>query len=408
LNGQPNVAITYFDTTGNPLPSPLPNPFPVNTATTITVRVTNTITQASDGPCYDEETLQFIVDVLPQAFPVNPALLQICDDETDPLLQDGKYAFDTSTFETSILNGQTGLTVEYFDGNTHALPSPLPNPFITGTQNVTVIVENPINKTCPATLLLPFVVHPTPKINLLGDELVCTNLPSFFKTLYADIVDNSSHSNYTYQWYLNGALIPGATAYSIDINAAGTYSVDVTTIPFGCARTRTITVVSSDMAHLDNIIITDLTESATHNTVQIIASGTGDLVYGLDSDTDLQPSNLFTDVEAGVHEVYIKDMNGCGIVGPIEIYVLGIPNFFSPNTDGFNDTWNIKGINDRFNKNSVIHIFDRNGKLLKEMAPTGKGWDGTFNGRQLPADDYWYSIKLEDNRVFEGHFSLIR
>jgi len=405
LNGQTNVIVSYFDETGAPLPSPLPNPFLVNTTKTITVRVSNVSTLAADGPCYDEETIQFIVDDLPEAFPINPSLLNVCDDELDPLEQDGLYAFDTSTFEASILNGQTGRIVKYFDGNINPLPSPLPNPFITGTQNVTALVINPLNLTCPATAVLPFVVNPIPKINLSGEELVCSSTPTFFKTINAGILDNSSLTNYSFQWYLNGTLLPGETSYTIDITAEGIYAVDVTTVPQGCSRTRTITVVTSDLAHINDIRISDLSDS---NSVEILASGGGSLVYNLDSNDTFQESNTFTNVPAGIHQVYVKDLNGCGTIGPIEIYVLGIPKFFTPDFDGFNDTWNIKGASDKFNKNAVIRIYDRNGKLIKELDPTGPGWDGTYHGRQLPSEDYWYSIQLEDGRLLKGHFSLNR
>jgi hypothetical protein len=69
---------------------------------------------------------------LPEAFPVPAALTTTCDDEIDPLVQDGKYPFNTSSFDATILNGQTGMTVKYFAQNS-PLPT-LPNP--TGTQNV--------------------------------------------------------------------------------------------------------------------------------------------------------------------------------------------------------------------------------------------------------------------------------
>ena len=106
--------------------------------------------------------------------------------------------------------------------------------------------------------------------------------------------------------------------------------------------------------------------------------------------------------------MYVKDLNGCGTIGPIEIYVLGIPKFFTPDFDGFNDTWNIKGASDKFNNNALIRIYDRNGKLIKELEPTGPGWDGSYHGRQLPSEDYWYSIHVEDGRILKGHFSLNR
>ena len=90
------------------------------------------------------------------------------------------------------------------------------------------------------------------------------------------------------------------------------------------------------------------------------------------------------------------------------VAVLGIPKFFTPNNDGYNDYWNIKGANGTFNNSAQILIFDRYGKLIKQINASSNGWDGTYIGNQMPADDYWYTIKLEDGRETKGHFSLKR
>ncbi len=404
LDAQTNVVLTYFDENGAPLPSPLPNPFIVNTTKTITVRATNLISFAPDGPCYDEDSLQFIVDDLPQAFPPNTSLFTVCDDEDDPILQDGMYGFDTAEIESEILNGQTGLVVSYYDQAGLPIPSPLPNPFNTISQNITAVVQNPLNGTCPASVQIPFVVKATPKIALLGSDLICSNNPLFTNIINAALQDDSSPSNYSYQWYLDGNPILGGTNYNLVINTEGVYMVDVTS-PLGCIKTRIIDVTASEIAQVQDIIISDLAES---NTVEIIATGNGDLVYAIDDLEAYQSSNIFTDVPMGIHQVYVKDINGCGIVGPIEIYVLGIPRFFTPDGDGINDTWNLKGSSNNFNKSAQILIFDRHGKFIHQQFGNEPGWDGNYNGRQLPSDDYWYVITLEDQRVFRGHFSLKR
>ncbi|MNL34463.1 hypothetical protein D3C87_1564360 [compost metagenome] len=88
--------------------------------------------------------------------------------------------------------------------------------------------------------------------------------------------------------------------------------------------------------------------------------------------------------------------------------MLGAPNYFTPNSDGYHDYWNIIGLNTDINKNAIIFIYDRYGKLLKQIHPSDLGWDGTFVGNPLPSDDYWYTLKLEDNREAKGHFSLKR
>ncbi|WP_298137507.1 T9SS type B sorting domain-containing protein [Flavobacterium sp.] len=401
LNGQTNVTVTYFDELGNPI-IPLPNPLVVNTTKTITARVTNNSTQASNGPCFDEVTIQYIVDDLPEAFVISNTLTTVCDDEIDPIDQNGLYDFDTSTFETTILNGQTGMVVKYFDSSGNPLPSPLPNPFTTGTQNVTVLVENTINTSCSATIVIPFIVNPTPKISLTDNELVCTNLPTFLVTVNAGILDGTPSSSYNYQWYLDGTLIPGATSYNLDVNTGGIYTVDVTN-SFGCTKTRTIDVYASDIATIQDINIIDLSDV---NTVEVIVTGTGDYVYSID-DSMFQESNFFTNIPMGIHTIFIKDLLGCGTVIK-EISVLGVPQYFTPNGDGYNDTWNIKGANSEFYSNSIIYIFDRFGKLIKQISPIGPGWDGTYNGNLAPSDDYWYNITFDDGRSAKGHFSLKR
>ena len=91
-----------------------------------------------------------------------------------------------------------------------------------------------------------------------------------------------------------------------------------------------------------------------------------------------------------------------------EVSVLGIPKYFTPNGDGYNDYWNIDGVNQNFYSKSIIQIFDRYGKLLKQFNSLSQGWDGTFKGIQIPSSDYWNLISLEDGRIVKGRFSLKR
>jgi gliding motility-associated-like protein len=410
------VTVTYFDAANNPLKDAngvlITSPFPAtftSTSQIIKVVVTNNTTLK----CFDETTIQFIVDDLPEAFAVPVSLTTICDDEPDPLTQDGKFAFDTSSFLNTIIGTQTGMNVYYYDQNNILIPSTnpnqLPNPFITSTQNVKVIVENPINTNCTASIIIPFVIDPLPNINLNTngneDKLVCQNDPAFFVQLDAGIQDGSPINNYDYIWLKDGVSIGGNT-YTLDVNAEGLYTVEVIT-SLGCSRTRTIKVTASDVAKIDSILIADMTDI---NTVTVNVSGLGDYEFSLDEPSGyFQDSNFFNDVPAGIHTVYINDKNGCRPIVSRTIAVVGVPKFFTPNGDGYNDHWSVKGVNDSFNTNSVIYIFDRYGKLLKQWIPAlSEGWDGTFNGTSLPSDDYWYTIKLEDGREAKGHFSLKR
>ena len=406
------ITVTYFDTANNPLRDAngvlITSPFP-NTFSSKSQIIKAVVTNNTTLKCYDETTITFTVDILPEAFPVPIALTTLCDDETDPLLQDGITAFDTSTFQSTILNGQTGMNVNYFDQNGNPLQSPLPNPFVTTTQNVKAVVENPINTNCNAIVNIPFKVNPLPKINLNAtgqeDELICSNIPTFFVQLHAGIQDGSPSTNYSYIWSKDGVLLVGQTNYTLDVNTEGTYTVEVTN-GAGCSRIRTVKVTASDVAHIDDIKIVDMEDT---NTVTVLVSGLGDYEFSLDQPSGyFQDSNFFNNVPAGIHDVYINDKNGCGLISRT-IAVVGVPKFFTPNNDGYNDYWSPKGVSAYFNGNSKIYIYDRYGKLIKQWIPgSNEGWDGTFNGNLMPADDYWYTIQFEDGREAKGHFSLKR
>lgn len=402
LNGQTNVNMLYIRSNGTQTTT-LPNPLLINQSETITVRVINNVTPSQTEECFDEVQLEFIVDDLPQAFAVPVSATTYCDNEADPLYQDGIVDFDTTNFETTILGGQTNMNVYYFDENNNPLPSPLPNPFRSGTQNVRVVVENRTNIDCTAEVILPFIVNPTPIIDLNERVLICH--PNTQTTIDAHILDGTPISSYTYQWYLNGNLLVGKTSYAITVVTPGIYNVTVTNST-NCVMSRKIEVVISEAPIFDSLVIQDLTDI---NTILVNVNGSGDYEFALDDIAGpYQSSNLFYQVPFGLHQVYIRDIAGCATIGPIQAAVLGIPKYFTPNGDGFHDTWNIKGVSLQSNSRSIIYIFDRYGKLLAQIKPISNGWDGTFNGRQMPSDDYWYSIQFEDGRSAKGHFALKR
>jgi len=409
LLGQTGVAVTYFDASNNPLRDSnynlITSPFPAtfsSTSQTIRAVVTNTTPQA----CWFDTTIQFIVDKAPVNFTIPVSLTTTCDDEVDPVLQNGQFNFTTSqAIHDMVTFGQpSGMVYEYYDDNNVQLSTPLPNPLpVTLTKNIKIIVYNPINPTCKITKTITFTVNPVPVIELETTKLVCSNDPTFFAVLDAGITDGTPTTNYTYVWFKDGVVIPTATSYTLNVNVEGIYTVKVIN-SLGCFRIRKIIVIASDAAHFQMPTIMDLSEN---NTVIINATGLGNYVYSLDYPNAYQTINIFTDVAPGVHTVYVKDLDGCGTTSQI-INVIGIPKFFTPNGDGFNDTWNVLGLTTTKNYNTTVYIFDRYGKLLKELSPISKGWDGTFNGEALPTDDYWYTIYFEDGRTEKGHFTLKR
>ncbi|KDN55010.1 T9SS type B sorting domain-containing protein [Flavobacterium seoulense] len=176
---------------------------------------------------------------------------------------------------------------------------------------------------------------------------------------------------------------------------AAPQTIEVTVIPSNMLNDFTWTVTQ---AFVDNQIIT----------VSATTAG-GDYLYKLD-DGPFQANPVFENVASGTHAITVIDQAGCS--SPItknDILVINYPKFFTPNNDGFNDFWNVKELSSQ--PSAYIRIFDRYGKFIKQISPNGDGWNGTYNGYFLPADDYWFVVHYTEDSIakeFKSHFALKR
>ena len=212
----------------------------------------------------------------------------------------------------------------------------------------------------------------------------------------------------------NPNLLSGPTEFEYTITSpnSGRYFVTIET-PFGDI-VDDILITYFPTPELDEVIIVeDLRDNPDVNTydIEIVTLTNGDYEYAINGG-DFQDDPIFLDVPPGLNTVIINDKNGCGMVEE-EFLVVGYPKFFTPNGDGIYDEWQILGISELTNPD--IFIFDRYGKLLKQIDENSPGWDGTFNGKALPSSDYWF--KLEYDRDNQGvvvasttrkHFTLLR
>jgi gliding motility-associated-like protein len=121
---------------------------------------------------------------------------------------------------------------------------------------------------------------------------------------------------------------------------------------------------------------------------------------------------VFENLVGGFYTIVVQDKNGCRPNAELLVSVIEFPKFFTPNNDGINDTWAIKGANAIFFPNAQINIFNRFGKVVVQIDVDALGWDGSYAGKILPSDDYWFSIILVDRngitRERKGNFSLLR
>lgn len=347
--------------------------------------------------CYDISELTLAVSTTDS----DNASLILCDDDG---IEDGLQTFDLNNANAQIINGlPNGLDITYFETYEDALLEQnnlgtsykSKNPY---SQIIFARVENANN--CYGISEVLLTVNELPDIEVESLEYYCLNTFPQTTPINAGIV-NDSNNNYTYNW------TNGESTYEIQINEIGVYNVTVTNNN-GCSKYRTIIIEPSNLATFQSIDIVDVT---SNNTITANVSGEGIYEYALfDEDnllvTPYQESNIFENVSPGLYNVYVKDVkNDCGIVNEL-VSVIGFPKFFTPNNDGVNDTWQVYGVSSMFQPNTKIHIYNRYGKLVKEINPLGEGWNGTTNGTKLPSDDYWFSVTLQDGRIFKNHFTL--
>ncbi|MFL1895861.1 T9SS type B sorting domain-containing protein [Aquimarina sp. 2-A2] len=145
---------------------------------------------------------------------------------------------------------------------------------------------------------------------------------------------------------------------------------------------------------------------------EVVAGDIEDIEYKIDNGI-YQTSPVFENVFPGEHQITARHSAGCSDVLSEVIIIMGYPKYFTPNGDGFHDTWSLINIEDQ--PLAKIYIFDRYGKLLKQLRPGGPGWDGTYNGSPMPSSDYWFRVEFNEprdpnqrRRVVAGNFSLIR
>jgi len=365
--------------------------------------------------CYRVSTVN--LEVSTTAF-INEYLqeLNTCDDDATI---DGMHVFDlTQASDAFIDEFPTGqnLSVKYYrnlnDAQLELNEITEVNNFINETpfsQLLYVRVESDSNGDCfglgPHLLL---TVHPRPEFEVDHSAIYCLDNNPITLTTF------NPKGNYSYEWKDNNGNVISNSPFA-EVISGGSYTV-IATSSFGCESFPvTFPVVESAVANVD---INDITivELSDNNSITINNDannlGIGDYEFSLDNiNGAYQNEPYFDRVGAGLHTIYVRDKNGCGIA-PLEVFILGFPKFFTPNNDGINDTWQIKGLGTDFTNASKINIYNRYGKLVKQLNAKNDTWDGMFNGQLLPDSDYWFVAELVEitgnTKNYRGHFSLIR
>ena len=436
------VNYSWSPTTGISNPS-ISNPeFSPNTTTTYTVTINDV--------CGDSVTEDVLITVNTTPVVVDtPTDVTSCDSYTLPTLTNGNYYTATNGGGTPYFAGQTisTTTTLYVYADTGTTPNCKKEHPFTVTINATPTVDTPTDITSCDSYTLPVLTNGNyfTAPNGGGTQLSAGSVISSSTTLFV-YAETGTTPNCWDESKFNITIIPTPTidtpndvfsceSYTLPALTNGNYFtlpngqgtllnagdiLTATTPLYVYAESSldpscnnewpfTITIHPSLISVLSldvEVISEDFEDNQT-----IVASatgGNGDYEYQLDGGS-WQNSGVFENVfGCETHTVRAREVLGCSTVPQKNINLVYFPKFFTPNNDGYNDTWNIKCLKD--DPTAVISIFDRYGKLLKEFKPSRSAWNGTFNGSMLTATDYWFVVKYTNaNGVeakYRSHFSL--
>lgn len=334
--------------------------------------------------CSDEDEFNVTISTTP-VLPFYPDV-EICEKYILPVLSVGNY-----------FSGPGGTGTTYNAGQS-----------ITSNQKMYVYATAATNSQCSDEEEFEIVVFPLKNSTIIGGSICVDNATGALLQPFL-LKSGVNSATYTIEWYLNGVLMGTGTNYSA--TQEGTYTVvfikNTPNIGSDCGYNTTTVVVEKSSSAIANVTLTGAFQEEIDIIVNV-TGGFGNYEFQLDGGA-FQTSNVFPNVSAGIHSVIVTDTKGkCGLV-KLTAHVLKYPHYFTPNGDGYNDTWTIWDL--AYQTKARIFIYDRYGKLIKQISPTGQGWDGTYNGELLPATDYWFEVFYNLNGVdqeFKSHFSLKR
>jgi gliding motility-associated-like protein len=343
----------------------------------------------TENSCESPTRLGISVSII-STLPANNYEELFCDD-----LNDGTETVDLANYDSNIISNTTDYTFSYYTSLSGAENEATANKIndfssykLTLGDNIIYVRINS-NTPCYAVAKLKLTLLSEPIIAIQDIVPICEN-----NTITIDA--GSGFSNYLWS--------NGATTQSIIVENSGDYWVTVTNNYdiITCSSTKKFTVKKSNIATITSLETQDWTDN--QNTITAYVTGNGDYKYSIDG-LNYQDSNVFSGLNSGNYTVLVRDKNGCGTATD-EVYLLMFPKFFTPNGDGFNDVWKIKASDNEVGL--TVKIFDRYGKLIKSLNSNTDSWNGTLNGQQLPATDYWFVVTRANGKEYKGHFSLKR
>lgn len=334
------------------------------------------------------------------------ANMYTCED-SDDIPDNGEGEFNLRTKQNEI-RAQFGIantsTLSFYANfqNAQTRINPLFQYHTATASTIWVRVDNP-DSGCNGIGTIRLFVNPELPLNIEETYTICD--PSLQSLISLD----GNIANDRWEWRDGSGNII-STNRIFNLTEPGSFSVTVYKDQSGmeCSREEEFTVLGITAPTFEDVIAGDY---------EIFVAIDGESQYEFSLDDTYYfgqgTSYTFSNVQPGIYNVYVRDINDCEPPIFTEVSFIGFPKYFTPNGDGFKDIWKIDGISPNFYSSVSIEIYDRYGKRLHTMnlQDNDLGWNGTLNGKVLNSTDYWFTatlVDLENNVTTEnGHFSLI-
>lgn len=247
------------------------------------------------------------------------------------------------------------------------------------------------------------VIKPIPVATLRYSGLPCAILPV---VVNADPVPGAS-----YQWIREPAEVLGASGTSLTVAGSGSYAVRITLN--GCvAVSKAQPILGQTQNERVTVQIPSVGQvlGGTPIRLQPVVNSGDSFSWspgeGLSSTTIVHP--IATPAETTTYTLTAWSRSGCPASDTVTVRIippLYIPNTFTPNHDGQNDTWVIQ--NTQHHSPSMVRVFNRWGVLIYQSDAYEKPWTGDVNGAEAEPGIYLYTIKTPFVQ-YEGRLVLLR
>lgn len=274
------------------------------------------------------------------------------------------------------------------------LPATTQNPVVIHNATIanqgiyTVTAYNQYDCSSSATSLVN--VNPLPNGAASGGTTICAG----------DKTTLTATGGVAYEWSPGNTLSDSTSANPVaSPTETTTYNVKIYN-NYGCYVTGSVTVNVQKKAIAnagpDKVIFEG-------QSVKLNGSEQYGSVYYWTPDSALSDPNSLTPTARPTNDItytlHVKSTNNCGDDSSsvfVKVYKkIVIPNTFSPNGDGVNDTWDIQALITY--PDCLLQVFDRYGQLVYKSTGYNKAWDGKFDGKVLPTGTYYYVVDLKNS-----------